>query len=283
MKKIILISIFLIPIICNAQSLGVERVKKLKESVVRVLIEDKPSGTAFFVTPEGLLFSCWHVVEPAIIRDSTTNSILGIRKLEIEFNGGEKVEIGIPIKLIQTKYNEMIAYDFVVLTMNTKPKSNFSFLKVGDFNNVNEGDAIYSNGYPLGIKQNIVSTGILSSKWTDTIPIFNLGRQVASYSRTVAWLDLTMNKGNSGGPVIKLGKTPDEDEVIGIATFILNPFANEAGQLAEFLSSGQMKMDMIMGGISNNKINELYAKAIANNSIGVSGCVSINHLLETMK
>lgn len=281
MKKIILLAFFLIPIYCNAQPLGAERVKKLKETVVRVLIENEPSGTAFFVTQEGVLFSCWHVVEPAMIRDSVTNAIIGIRNIEIEFLSREKVKVDIPIDIIQKNYNEALAYDYVVLFLLEKPKTNFSHLKLGNFNNVKEGDVVYSNGYPLGISQNFISVGILSSKWTDTISIFNLGKQIASYSRNVAWLDLTMNKGNSGGPIIKLGINPQDDEVIGIATFILNPFAQEAEKLIQFSMNNQG--DLGFGGISMNKLNAFFAEAIYKNSIGVSGCVSINHLLETTK
>jgi hypothetical protein len=94
--------------------------------------------------------------------------------------------------------------------------------------------------------------------------------------RQVAWLDVTMNKGNSGGPVIRMGKSYKDDEVIGIATFILNPSGNAAGQLIDFYS--EPKADLFMDGISMNGINKLFATAISNNSIGVSGCMSIQYL-----
>jgi serine protease Do len=55
----------------------------------------------------------------------------------------------------------------------------------------------------------------------------------------VAWLDLTLNKGNYGGPVIKIGRTPDENRVIGIATFILNPFAQYAEAVIRHLQNPQ--------------------------------------------
>lgn len=291
MKKIILLSIFLIPIICNSQTLGVERVKKLKESVVRVLIEDKPSGTAFFASEDGLLVSCWHVIEPAMIRDSISNSIIGVKKMSIEFSTQEKVNVDIPIRLIENNYDDAIALDYVLLVMLEKPKTRYSFLKLGDFNNVNEGDAIYSNGYPLGVQQNFISVGVLSTKWSDSTQVINAGAITKTYKRYVAWLDLTMNKGNSGGPIVKMGKTPQDDEVIGIATFILNPYAQGAEELAKLLGSGllpDMQVTTEVEGesipiFSNNQVSLFFAEAISKNSIGVSGCVSINHLLETIK
>lgn len=282
MKRLVLAITMLIPILCSAQSLGKERVNRIKESVARVLIENVPSGTAFFLTSDGLLASCWHVIEPAMIRDSITNEILSVRQISIELSTGKRIKVGIPIKLIQQLYLDAISYDFVLLIPDLPLPRTFPFLKIGNFDNINEGDYIVSNGYPLGIKQNFISTGILSSKWVDTVKINSITQNISTQKRDVAWLDLTMNKGNSGGPVIKVGQNVQQDEVIGIATFILNPYANDATQLANYLSNTP-GFDMIMNGISNNKINALYANAIANNSIGVSGCVSINHLVDALK
>lgn len=284
MKKLIFLFIIVLPYISNAQqSLGAERVKRLKESVVRILIENRPSGSAFFVSDNGLLVSCWHVIEPALIRDPATNSIIGIKKISIEFSTQEKIDANIPVRFIANNYNDAIAFDYVLLKITDKPKTNFSFLKLGDFSNINEGDIIYSAGYPLGVQQHLISFGVLSTKWVDSVSVYDSDVLTKTYIRDVAWLDLTMNRGNSGGPIIKIGNTPDADEVIGISTFILNPFAPDAEHLANLLSSGAIQADINMGGVSNNEINKLFAKAIANNSIGVSGCVSINHLLNNLR
>lgn len=273
----------IIPTITFSQSLGSKRIERLNKSVVRILIDTVPSGTGFFVHDSGWVATCHHVIEPAYIRDKKTNQITGMKPLFAEFRNGEKIELGIMTYLLNQGYKDAYLYDYSLLKTQTKPKTDFKILKIGSWSNVNEGDILYSCGYPLGIKQRFISQGILSTKWIDTLTLFRDTISIGKFPRKVAWLDLTMNKGNSGGAVIKLGETPEEDEVIGIATFILNPFANEAGQLADFLSSGQMQVDMVMGGISNNKINELYAKAIANNSIGVSGCISIDYVYQILR
>ena len=88
-----------------------------------------------------------------------------------------------------------------------------------------------------------------------------------------------MNKGNSGGPILKIGST--EDEVIGIATFILNPYANTSQELSNL--SANLGVDIEFGGISQVKVNKLFADAVTNNSIGISGCVSINHITGILK
>lgn len=283
MNKYIIAFLLIIPTISFSQSLGSERIERLNKSVVRILIDTIPSGTGFFVHDSGWIATCHHVIEPAYIRDNKTNQITGMKTLYAEFRNGEKVELGIMTYLLNQGYKDAYLYDYSLLKTQTDPKTDFKTLKIGSWSNVDEGDIVYSCGYPLGIKQRFISQGILSTKWTDTLTLIRNTVSIGKFPREVAWLDLTMNKGNSGGAVIKLGETPKDDEVIGIATFILNPFANEAGQLADFLSSGQMQMDLVMGGISNNKINELYAKAIANNSIGVSGCISIDYVYQILR
>ncbi|MGN6567721.1 MAG: hypothetical protein ACTHJ0_07205, partial [Flavipsychrobacter sp.] len=141
-----------------------------------------------------------------------------------------------------------------------------------------EGDMVYTCGYPLGIKQQFISTGILSTKWQDTISTLQNGVAVPVAYRDLAWLDLTMNKGNSGGPIIKLGATPDKDNVIGIGTFVLNPYAANADYLAavsdKLIKSGY---DSRAAGYNIASIVSFFSKAITNSSIGVSGCISINH------
>ena len=262
-----------------SQSLGVERLAHAKKSIVRILIQGKPSGTGFVVSKAGQIITCWHVIDPAFILDSL-NRRIGLRKIEAEFPDGETVELGIYNFLLQQGNREAVAYDYCFLQPLKTVSSSFEFLTLGTFEDINEGDQVYTIGYPLGIKQQFVSTGILSTKWVDTAKFWT-NNKPDSLVRKVAWLDLTMNKGNSGGPIIKIGSTPSEDKVIGIATFILNPFANDS-QVLSVLSS-RLQVDMELGGISQVKVNKLFADAISNNSIGISGCISIDHIKSILK
>ncbi len=276
MKKTIVLIVFLLPLVCFGQSLGSERVDILKKSVVRVLIDSLPSGTGFFVQNDGWIATCQHVIEPAMIRDSITNQIIGLKKMYIEFQNGEKVEAEIMAYLLQNGYTDALVYDYSLLKVKTTPITKFKTLKIGKWLNAFEGDEIYSCGYPLGIQQRFVSKGIISSKWADTISTVNKFRVTDKKSRNVAWLDLTMNKGNSGGPIIKMGKKPEEDEVIGIATFILNPYAKTSKYMVDYLPN--RGIDMQSEGISQNQLMQILFEAISNNSIGVSGCLSIDYV-----
>lgn len=275
MKKILFITlIFTVFTKMNAQSIDKQRLIRAKNSVVRILIDDKPSGTGFVISKTGQIITCWHVIQSAISIDESSKQII-LKKITAEFISGKKIDLGIYTYLFKDGYKEALIYDYCFLEPSIKTNTSYEFLKLGKFENVNEGEQVYSVGYPLGIEQQFVSTGILSTKWTDKIKLTDN----TEMNREVSWLDLTMNKGNSGGPIIKIGNT--EDEVIGIATFILNPYANTSQELSNL--STNLGVDIQFGGISQVKVNKLFADAVSNNSIGISGCVSINHIIEILK
>jgi serine protease Do len=183
--------------------------------------------------------------------------------------------------LLQDGYKSSLVYDYSLLKIQTKPKTQYQSLKIGSWSDINDGDVVYSCGYPLGIKQRFISQGLFSTKWIDSIPLFNKGKLIETVSRNVAWLDLTMNKGNSGGAIIKLGETPEDDKVIGIASFILNPYANTSEQIAKYLP--RRGIDMSSDGISQNQLMKILFEAISKNSIGVSGTISIDYVSEVLK
>ncbi|HYQ58458.1 MAG TPA: serine protease, partial [Draconibacterium sp.] len=172
MKNILLLFFALIPMLSNSQSLGADRIENINKSVVRILIDSVPSGTGFFVHKDGWVATCHHVIESAYIRDSLTNGLVGLKKIQIEFQNGEIVETGIMTYLLNDGYKNSFSYDYSLLKVQTEPKTNYRVLKIGKWSDVNDGDEIYSCGYPLGIKQRFISKGILSTKWSDTIPLF---------------------------------------------------------------------------------------------------------------
>jgi len=269
MKRILLILAIIIPINnINAQSLGKERVDRLKHSVVQILIGGHPSGTGFFIS-EDLILTCYHVVSSA----STTN------KISIRFADGETIGVpGIATENLK-QMTQTVAYDFCLIGINHKPKQKVIPLKITSFKDIDEGDAVYTCGYPQGIPQQFISSGILSTKYIDK---FNKARIPQSKTDTIvprqsAWLDLTMNRGNSGGPIIKLGKTAEEDRVVGIATFILNPFAQKAEDI--LMRSADYGKGLQIMGIDQSESVQLFSLAIANSSMGISGCISIDYFL----
>jgi len=279
--KTILIALILLssPFYCLSQSLGKERIERLNKSIVRILIDDDASGSGFIVSEDGWIASCYHVIASAFIRDSAQR-VTGLRTIHAEFRNGERVRVTMLNDLVINPGNyEAVGYDYILMKMNDEPKISFRALELGSWSDVNEGDQIYSAGFPLGIDQRFMSTGVLSTKWVHTVTVNSIssGQEIDGYRRNVAWVDLTMNKGNSGGPIIKLGKNSKKDIVIGIASFILNPYSNTADAVAEYYRNRYIAENQ-PDRITTNRQMQILFEAISNNSIGVSGVIAIDYL-----
>lgn len=264
-----------------SQSLSPERVAHIKECTFKITIEGSQSiGTGFFVGNDGTFFTCWHVIEPAIIRNPTTKSILGIRKIFIHLTSDEIFEVGICANIVNNNETnqEAVAYDFCILRPINPNNTIFPFLRVGRFNDLQEGQEVYTCGYPLGITQQFLSRGIVSTKYIDTSNKVISNNRIISMPRSQALLDITLNKGNSGGAIVKIGATLNDDEVVGIADFIINPIGGKAEALSDFLKS--RSGGVFLSGIDTNLLFANIIQVLDNSSIGISGCVAINHVLD---
>ena len=100
--------------------------------------------------------------------------------------------------------------DYCILEVKSE---NLAALSLGTFADAYEGAHIYLCGFPLGIDQPVASVGMLSTKWTAS------GYLNQGSNREVAWLDITMNRGNSGGLIVLISKEPQDDKVIGASSF----------------------------------------------------------------
>ena len=77
------------------------------------------------------------------------------------------------------------------------------------------------------------------------------------------------------------GERPEDDVVVGIVTFNLNPFARPAQDLkkqAETFPPGSAHV----AGIDLPSFGRLVAQALTTNSLKVGGCVSIEYLKRSM-
>ena len=100
MNKIFSVLFLFVSTILFSQSLGKERIDRLNKAVVRIMVNNRPSGSGFFIDNEGWIASNRHVVDKAILRDSI-GAIKSILPIHAEFRNGEKVELGIMIFLLK--------------------------------------------------------------------------------------------------------------------------------------------------------------------------------------
>lgn len=254
-----------------SQSIPQDRVNNLKTSVVRVTVEGSDKmGTAFFVSKEGHLITNFHVISPSINLSGAT--ITGFRKIYIQFVSGKRYEVKILPEIIKFYKTRMVAayQDYCILVPVDSIDTKFTYLTLGSFADLLEGQEVLTCGYPLGLEKQFITRGNVSTILSDSILIYN-----EPSKRELAYLDLTMNAGNSGGPIIVLGKTCKEDRVFAIADFIIIPFSQQLDSLNKQLESNFG--DIEINGLSVKGSNKLYVSALLTASNGLSGCVSIDY------
>jgi serine protease Do len=262
---------------CNTgfcQSLSIEKIEHIKECTVRVTIEgDNHIGTGFFVKPDGTMITCWHVISPAYFNESGA-TFSSPKKIIAISKSGERIEYVILNSWLSNKLNAGMAYDFCVLVPFHQSKRIFPYLQIGSFKDCNEGDEVYTCGYPLAIGQQFVTKGFISNKYSDSIYLDG-----SKKPRNLLLMDMTMNRGNSGGAIVKLGKGATKDEVIGIANFIIIPISGQADSLIRLLNynSGDMRFGNFLPIDVLKKLTEF----ISSSMNGISGGVSIDPAIKS--
>jgi len=243
-----------------------QRVQRVKEGTVRVLVNGNPVGTGFAVA-ENLVATDFHVVQQLTPTAGGQTQITYAPKIEIQLQDGRRHVASPHPSVSGQNLQAAIGKDVALLTV---PIKDLRPLKLGRFADVSEGDSVYLAGYPLGVEQVILASGMLSTKWKSA------GYLGQGGPRDVAWLDITMNKGNSGGPVLLLADDPSKDVVIGIANFNLNPFAQSAEEFAGIAAAFPGSV-MIMG-VEFKRFATVIGAALASQSHGVGGCIAIDYL-----
>ena len=256
-----------------------ERYRRIKESTVKMVVDGQRTASGFAVG-EDLVVTNFHVIQKAVPAPNDQIDIGFAANIEVELQDGRrfaakphsslmekkfKEESGKDV-IAEKKFKEVLGKDVILLSISEKV---LRPLKVGRFADVEEGDTIYLAGYPFGIDQVIVTRGVLSTKWKAP------GNMGQGGLRDVAWLDVSMTTGNSGGPVVVISDKPENDVVIGVANFVLSPFAENAEQLITIANS--TPGNVVMMGVDFKKFFAVVGSAIATQSHGVGGCIAIDY------
>lgn len=243
-----------------------QRVQRVKDSTVRILVNGTPAGTGFAVAAN-LVATNFHVVQQLSAAPGGQTQVAYAAAIQVQLADGRLLPAAPHPSVVGNNLVTALGRDVTLLTV---PVNDLKPLKLGRFADVAEGDRLYLAGFPFGIEQIVVAAGILSTKWK--APGY-LGQGSA---RDVAWLDVTMNKGNSGGPVLLLAEDPARDVVVGIANFSLNPFAQRAEEFANVAAS--FPGNAVIIGVDFKRFSVLIGSALASQSHGVGGCVAIDYL-----
>lgn len=244
------------------------RTRRLKQSLVRVWVGGRPCGSGFVAGAPGQILTCFHVVQNIApnAADPQQVQISIAAAIEAEAPDGSRFPAVPHPNCPNQNFGSAIASDFMLLSA---PELNAPALTVGSYDSIEEGEDIYLGGFPLAIEQPVVARGLFSTKWRTPAYL------IQAPERNVSWLDITMNRGNSGGPILRMAEQETDDAVIGIASFGLNPFADDMEriiQIAESFPGGAAIM-----GVPMKPFFATVGHALSANSLGVSGCVSIEY------
>ncbi len=242
----------------------IDRVAMIKKSTFLILINGKSAGTGFAISKDGLIATCFHVVQEITSVDDKVQ-ISFAKQIEVQLNDGSKYPATVH-PACQTA--DFIATDIAVLIVKTP--NPLVPLNLGSFKDCEEGAPIYTCGFPFGMAKSFVSTGYVSTK--DTTPGY-LGQ---GGNRDIAYLDITLNVGNSGGPIVQMGKTLGDDRVIGIADFGLTPMGPALQQLVQ--RAATFKGSVALMGVNFKDFSVEIGNAFSRTSVGIGGCVAIDYL-----
>ena len=196
MRKIQLsILFYLVVFSCFAQNVQ-QVLPKIKDAIFTIYAEDEDgnvmsSGSGFFISTYGVGITNFHVLE-------------GSYSAHIKDSKGNKFKISSVID-----YNPN--YDLVKFKINNANNTTLKSLKLSTLT-PQQGEQIISYSTPLGLFENTVSTGIISSI-----------REMPEYE-SVLQITAPISHGSSGSPIMNYF-----GEVVGVATF-----GCEAGQSLNF-------------------------------------------------
>jgi S1-C subfamily serine protease len=137
---------------------------------------DRVLGTGFYIDRSGYVLTNYHVIESEV--DPTYK---GYSHMSVEPADSPEDRIGAKV----VGYDRLL--DLAVIKVDTKPDYVFSF---GDSSELFSGQKIIAIGSPVGL-ENTVTSGIVSAS----------GRKLLQTGNVIQ-IDVAVNPGNSGGPLI---------------------------------------------------------------------------------
>jgi Trypsin-like peptidase domain len=261
-------------------ALSPERIQRVQNATVRLSVDGQNIGTGFIINGKCQIITCYHVIEPYLNTPSPSDAFKDSTSgIVITFNGWRSF-FSKKLKYTLSKYkiDSLKYYDIAVLEPIAIPPIKFDTLSLGNWEGANEGQMIYTCGFPLTMREPFTSIGMLSKKVDETFAYRpDTSMNFIIHHKHYAYLDLTMNRGNSGSAVILLGKTFEDDKIIGIGEFIVSA----ANKITEDALNNYSKLPIGKDTAYGKKIKDiLYGLLYSaeNTSNGISGCSSIEYV-----
>jgi S1-C subfamily serine protease len=186
--------------------------------------EQESSGSGFFISNDGRIATCWHVVHAQ--REAPELVIpLKIQKLEAVVGSGTRHQLLFPARLLAADP----ASDLAILKVEYRPEA---WLEFGDSNRLVPTTPVWVLGYPLGKVFSVLQRG----------PEYSINRGHVSSLRhddldrlDRIQFDAAVTPGNSGGPVFG-----NDGNVVGVTNIAVGTsrvnFAVPASKILKLLA-----------------------------------------------
>ena len=235
-------------------------------------------GSGFIVRPNGTIVTANHVVQNSNKFKSVENN-KGDEIIEIEFRKNIHCKFAnddiyklriISDKELRKNVNIPLFFDYAILEIENTNRE-FNFLTFGDYKSVYVGQSVLFAGFPFAKPNLTVHKGMVSAKYLD--------KSLVNPDSLVKWIQIdgSVNKGNSGGPVIEI----QTGKVIGIINTRMVGISNNLFKLKNKLDSINKSGTGI---IYNNDLNpneiivELVNSLDWTISVGIGQAVSIDYI-----
>jgi serine protease Do len=255
------------------------RLAKIRKSTVRIYVDGKPRGTGFIISENGLIATAFHVIAKTFSTPHGQAQITYAACIAVRMDDGEELPAIVHTSCIGKGLHGSILRDYCILEIKTPKK--LVPLSLGNFDDISDGAQVYLAGYPLVSERPRISFGVVSMKWKD--PVVSYYSQSLPERRNntdIALLDIAMNMGESGGPILLIGNQPEDDRVVGIASFITTPLDQDMKALVHAIKTYTEGRYNIVCAI---ELFQLLRKEQGFQSLFISGCLSIDPLKQRLQ
>lgn len=254
----------------NAQNSLVNTFKAIKGKVVQIICFDlNKRGTGFVIDRDGHLLTANHVVAEYIIENNRIIDIVYSDSIYAIFDQGDTLRLNLIISRNWKTDLDPLLFDFAILKIDNKT---IEPLQIGKYDDVEIGNEIIFSGFPLSSQHLTNHTGIISAKYV---------RKIGNVDQNFYQIDGSINKGNSGGPLISLV----DQKVIGIISTREGGISNELDAIRKKIKYQKNQGSSIhLQGVDHASVLvELIDTLDKYISVGIGRAVSIEYAIKYLE
>lgn len=237
----------------------------MRASIVRIETRNRlrstKVGTGFLISKEGHVATNWHLVTFYSTDQSGLLQFEYADPIIVHWNDQEyEATVVHPVDS-----DRPCTYDFAILKIEA---TDVPCLPLGEYDDIKQGDQICFMGYPLARDEKYFGAGHVACLMSKPSH-FNWMIKVKAIV-----LDASINKGNSGGPLVDR----TSGKVVGIVTIRVGGISEKLKETRDRLETESSKW-----GTVESALQELIEHADRYTNIGIGEAISIEYLKNELK